>query len=220
MEERIQGAQQAAQHFPPDSLLCDAFKSAKNDGLDEIIIIASLNSQLNLRSKDACPGYGFLEKNSPRIIHFALELDFRSNQLTFQHSMTRTTIFCIQWYVNIPAQKLREQLLDRGSRNKIQWLNLVKLTWNTGDNFKMLWDTLKPTQKLTMKTKVNAHKKKKKWAQEPKHTSLERALNKRHGILILFRSSWNLSLIQNVPRTYRITHGETFEICLYSWIYE
>lgn len=59
MEERIQGAQQAAQHFPPDSLLCDAFKSAKNDGLDEIIIIASLNSQLNLRSKDACPAMAF-----------------------------------------------------------------------------------------------------------------------------------------------------------------
>lgn len=42
MEELIQESQQTGQHFPPESMLCGTFKSAKDDGLDEIVIITSL----------------------------------------------------------------------------------------------------------------------------------------------------------------------------------
>ena len=97
MEELIQECQQAGQHFPLDSMWRGTFKSAKHDGLDEIVTVTSItihNWTLGRGTHIPLQLFGDeFSKNSPCCICARL----RSNQLMFGHSMRRTAIPCIQW---------------------------------------------------------------------------------------------------------------------------
>lgn len=131
MEELIQESQQTGQHFPPESMLCGTFKSAKDDGLDEIVIITSLT----IHNKTLGRGThillwlfgGEISKNSSCAGFKVQSVEVRTLNKANYHLLPSMLIF--------PREK---QLIDRGSRKKFHWLNLVKLTWNTSDNFKML----------------------------------------------------------------------------------
>ena len=145
------------------------FKGAKNDGLDEIIIITSL-ATLNwpLGRGTHVPLYGFTEKH---FLHFeewhsalpALELDFRS---TWRSDKQGSELSWFSTLVLIFPRKnyARNSALQEVQTSLIHWWNLVKLTWNTGDNScKMLGDMFKEARKgfLTarrMDLKIHASK--------------------------------------------------------------
>lgn len=118
MEELIQESQQTGQHFPPESMLCGTFKSAKDDGLDEIVITTSLT----IHNKTLGRGThillwlfgGEISKNSSCCICAGFKVqsvEVRTLNKANYHFLPSVMLI-------FPREKTHKQLIDRGSRKK------------------------------------------------------------------------------------------------------
>ena len=91
-------------------------------------------------------------------------------------------------------------------RNHLKWLNLVKLTWNTPWRLQNALGYAKTKTGEIMTTNKDKWHKKKNSGSGTKIQVTRRRANKRHGHLILFGSSWNLSWIHPLLNLFTAEH--------------